>query len=244
MPDACLNKIWMKGGPNCRAYVKDYCEAEVKVAEGLMTPEMKVASEAADDEYCGPCANAIESEGECKNAEKGRFWKIKPMPDACLNKIWMKGGPNCRAYVKDYCEESAVGYKGWNGLFNRSEMKVASDADDDFCQPCATAIESKDKGCKWAAKGKFFKIKPMPQDCYGKVWPKGQNCRNYVQDYCSAEVKVAKGITFDLTTFPEHGLNVAMYALAAIGFGSSVHLFFSLYRKRSTYQQVIESEEI
>merc|ERR1740123_2200094 len=157
---------------------------------------MKVASEAADDEYCGPCANAIESEGECNDAEKGRFWKIKPMPDACLNKIWMKGGTNCRAYVKDYCEdeaERAVGYKkAQSAKRNRAiygcsfppcaeedtdaEVKVASDADDDFCQPCATAIESKDNGCKFAAKGKFFKIKPMPQDCYGKVWPKGQNC--------------------------------------------------------------------
>jgi len=210
--------------------------------------EMRVAGD-ADDDFCGPCVDAIKSTNKgCKRALKNKFYKIDPMPEECSGKLNPKG-QNCRNYVQHYCEAEVEVANGLTSSLRSGpnlitqEMKVAQtvagDTDDDICRPCAEAMKSQKQGCKKAALNKF---KGVPKECLGKMNPKGPNCRNYVQDYCKAEVEVAKGITFDLTTFPDNVLNVAMYALAAIGFGYSVYGISSICRKGSTYEQVIENE--
>merc|ERR1719173_163714 len=53
------------------------------------------------------------------------------------------------------------------------------------CQLCAAAYE-RDGGCKYALRGKWFKM-IMPDECYLKAHTKSQmNCRNDILDFCNS----------------------------------------------------------
>jgi len=176
MPDECYLKLNEKSRVNCRNKVIDHCISvggDVKVSPQPSRNSF-IATKVMPSEGCQACAAAYERDGGCQYALKGKWFKMK-MPDECYLSVNEKSGADCRNEVIDHCKS----------------IEVESAVSDGECQECADAYK-RDGGCKYALKGKWYKMK-MPDECYLNANRKSRvDCRREVIHNCkSIEVESA-----------------------------------------------------
>merc|ERR550534_1170169 len=185
---------------NCRNDILDFCNSvEVKSAvssevelavsgelEAALSSEVESAVSSAE---CQLCAAAYERDGGCKYALRGKWFKMI-MPDECYLKAHTKSQMNCRNDILDFCNsvevKSAVSSEVELAVSGELEAALSSEVESAVssaeCQLCAAAYE-RDGGCKYALRGKWFKM-IMPDECYLKPHTKSQmNCRNDILDF-------------------------------------------------------------
>merc|ERR1711951_215411 len=156
---------------------------------------------------------------------------------------------DCRREVINHCRsievESAVSVEEVESVLSGGEIESAVSRGQ--CKACALEYE-RDGGCKYALKGKWFKIK-MPDKCYLNVNRKSRrDCRKEVIRHCK---KVAprkkplkprnrrnRGITQSV-------LNYSMNIFAIIGFLALMYGFGMTYRTftaKAEYDQIDDLE--
>merc|ERR1719285_645626 len=182
MPNECYLKLHENARVNCRSKVIDHCISvgdDVKVAPQPSRNSV-VATKVMPNERCQECAAAYERDGGCQYALRGKWFKIR-MPGECYLNVNEKSGADCRKEVIDHCKsvESAVSI----GESSVSVEEVESAVSDGDCQECADAYE-RDGGCKYALRGKWYKMQ-MPDECYLNANRKSRrDCRREVINHC------------------------------------------------------------
>jgi len=177
------------------------------------------------------------------------------MPDECYLNANSKSRRDCRREVINHCRsievesavsvgevesavsvgevESAVSVEEVESVLSGGEIESAVSRGQ--CKACALEYE-RDGGCKYALKGKWFKIK-MPDKCYLNVNRKSRrDCRKEVIRHCK---KVGnRGITQSV-------LNYSMNIFAIIGFLALMYGFGTTYRTftaKAEYDQIDDLE--
>merc|ERR1719285_735653 len=182
MPNECYLKLHENARVNCRSKVIDHCISvggDVKVAPQPSRNSFD-AAKVMPNERCQECAAAYERDGGCQYALRGKWFKIR-MPGECYLNVNEKSGADCRKEVIDHCRsvESAVSVEESSVSVEEVESAV-SDRD---CQECADAYE-RDGGCKYALRGKWYKMQ-MPDECYLNANRKSRrDCRREVINHC------------------------------------------------------------
>merc|ERR1719285_461628 len=182
MPNECYLKLHENARVNCRSKVIDHCISvgdDVKVAPQPSRNSV-VATKVMPNERCQECAAAYERDGGCQYALRGKWFKIR-MPGECYLNVNEKSGADCRKEVIDHCRsvESAVSIEE----SSVSVEEVESALSDGDCQECADAYE-RDGGCKYALRGKWYKMQ-MPDECYLNANRKSRrDCRREVINHC------------------------------------------------------------
>merc|ERR1719204_718455 len=146
MPEECYLNVHEKSGADCRNEVIDHCRS-VEVESAVSGGE------------CQECASAYERDGGCTYALKGNWFQMD-MPDECYLKLNEKSRVNCRNKVIDHCI-SVGGDVIDSPKPSRNSFVATKTMPSEGCQACAAAYE-RDGGCKYALKGKWFKMR-MPE---------------------------------------------------------------------------------
>merc|ERR1719173_272859 len=245
MPNECYLKLHENARVNCRNKVIDHCISvggDVKVAPQPSRNSF-VAAKVMPNERCQECAAAYERDGGCQYALRGKWFKIR-MPGECYLNVNEKSGADCRKEVIDHCRsvESAVSVDALESAVSVDAVESAVSVGESVafggelesavsrgqCKACALEYEEAG-GCKYALKGKWFKIR-MPDTCYLNVNTKSRrDCRREVIRHCKRF-----GITQSV-------LNYSMNIFAIIGFLALIYGFGTTYRTftaKAEYDQI------